>query len=206
MSDQQLFDLWAKNYEESIAEHKGYPFEGYYDVLKLVYSLINKPENKAILDIGIGTGFLTKELYNKGAKITGLDFSGEMVKKAKERMPKAEFYIQDMKKGIPDKLQNNKFDYIISSYAIHHISKQEKLDLVNELKSVLNENGVIIFADVAFQKHDDLIKCKEESGDMWDNSEYYIVLEDIFTDLLGYGFNVKYTQVSNCAGVLEMKL
>jgi len=69
------------------------------------------------LDIGIGTGLLTNELYKKGANIFGLDFSERMITEARIKMPKGSFYNSDMKDGIPEEISSMRFDYIVSSYA-----------------------------------------------------------------------------------------
>lgn len=70
------FDKWAGEYDESIArDSEGYPFEGYYNVLAYVQNKIKIEDGVKILDIGIGTGLLTQELYKKGARIYGIDFS-----------------------------------------------------------------------------------------------------------------------------------
>jgi putative AdoMet-dependent methyltransferase len=76
MLDNKGFDKWAGGYDASIQRHsKGYPFEGYYNVLSYVHSLIKESKEKKIFDVGVGTGLLTYELYKKGAQIYGIDFS-----------------------------------------------------------------------------------------------------------------------------------
>lgn len=67
MLDNKGFDKWAGEYDASIQRHsEGYPFEGYYSVLSYVRSLIKKPKEKRILDVGVGKGLLTYELYKNG--------------------------------------------------------------------------------------------------------------------------------------------
>jgi len=47
MLSNKSFDKWAGEYDASIQRHsEGYPFEGYYDVLSYVRSLIKKPKRK----------------------------------------------------------------------------------------------------------------------------------------------------------------
>ncbi len=206
MLDKKGFDKWAGGYDKSIAESsKGYPFEGYYDVLSAVQSLIKEPSGKRILDVGIGTGLLTNELYKQGANIFGLDFSEKMIIEAKNKMPKGSFYNFDMNEGIPDVLKNNKFDYIVSSYAIHHLRDEDKIKFIKGLKDILVEEGLIILADVSFENKEDLDECKIESGYKWDNDEEYIVFNELKNDLLEIGFEAEYSQVSKCAGVLKLK-
>lgn len=206
MLDNKGFDKWAGEYDKSIAESsKGYPFEGYYDVLSSVHTLIKEPKGKNILDIGIGTGLLTIELYKNGANIFGLDFSERMITEAKVKMPSSSFYVSDMKDGVPEAISSQCFDYIVSSYAIHHLDKEEKLKFINELKAILSDEGSIIIADIAFVNNEDMTKCKSESGDEWDDEEHYMVIDELTTDLMDMGLTSNYTQISKYAGVLELR-
>lgn len=206
MLDNKGFDKWAGEYDKSIAESSiGYPFEGYYDVLAAVHALISEPNGKKILDIGIGTGLLTNELYKKGANIVGLDFSSSMIKEAKIKMPKGTFFNCDMKDGIPEEIRSEKFDYIVSSYVIHHLDKNEKIKFIATLKDVLNEDCPIILADVSFENRDAMDRCQVESGYGWDEDEEYIVFEELKDPFLAIGLNSTYTQVSKYAGVVELR-
>ena len=206
MLDKTGFDKWAGEYDKSIADSsKGYPFEGYYDVLACVHSLIEEPKGKRILDIGIGTGLLTNELYKQGSYIFGLDFSEKMIIEARNKMPEGSFYNFDMNKGIPDVLKNNKFDYIVSSYAIHHLKNEEKIKFIKGLKDILIEEGLILLADVSFERKEDLNECKIQSGSKWDNDEEYIVFEELKYDLFEIGFEAEYSQISKCAGIVKLK-
>lgn len=159
-----------------------------------------------ILDIGIGTGQLTYELYRKGGQIYGIDFSEKMIELARERMPKAKFYKFDFNNGIPQELKEIKFDYIVSSYAIHHIDNSQEVNFIKELKSILKNQGTIILADVAFKTRDKLEECKRNAGEAWDDDEIYIVIEEIEPELNKEGWIVDYTQISSCAGVLKLSL
>ncbi len=197
------FDLWAENYDQSVAEAKGYPFEGYYDVLDYVFNRIkcNNPEPK-ILDLGFGTGTLTYRLYKHGSKIYGIDFSINMINLAKSKMPDSFLIEADFSKGLPVEVKDKTFDFVVSTYAIHHLDNDQKVDLLGELKNLLNPGGKIIIGDVSFKTTLDLVKCKLEDNGQWDDDEIYIVFEE-FEDLLRKrGFNCTYTQLSNCAGVL----
>ncbi len=205
MLDNKGFDIWSKDYDKFVERNSvGYPFEGYYDVLNFVHKLIEKKENSKILDVGVGTGMLTNQLYKEEAIIYGLDFSFEMIQIAQEKMPNGKFIEWDFKNGVPNELKNEKFDYIISSYAIHHIDNDKKMEFIRELKDILNVNGKIIIADVAFKTREDLENCKIKSGSDWDNDEIYMVIDNIGAKLNESGLKYKYTQISSCAGVIEI--
>ena len=86
------FDLWANEYDHDVAlrnSENRYPFAGYQDVLSSIYKRIGENGGRKVLDIGFGTAILSKKLYDDGMEITGIDFSNEMIKTAREKMPEA---------------------------------------------------------------------------------------------------------------------
>lgn len=198
------FDKWAGDYDKSIPGlSNGYPFEGYYEVLSFVNKCVDLPKGNRVLDIGIGTGLLTRELYRRGAEIYGIDFSPRMLELAKSIMPNGQFICHDFGHGLPEELKAIKFDYIISSYAIHHICDNEKIDFVSKLINSLDQNGKIIIADIAFRTKDDMIECKKSSTG-WDEEEIYMVADNIREKLIKKGLMSTFTKISSCAGALEI--
>ena len=130
MLDSKGFDLWSNNYDKQVQlsdEENRYPFAGYKKVLGTVYEKIRIQNPKDILDIGFGTGILTKKLYDDGYTIYGIDFSSEMLKKAKQKMPNAELLPFDFAGGcLPKEFEQKQFDVILSTYAMHHIDDEAK--------------------------------------------------------------------------------
>ncbi len=205
--DNKGFDLWAKEYDKSVEKSSSeYPFDGYYDVLNYVYNSVVNKESKQILDVGFGTGLLTSKLYECGAKIYGIDFSKTMIDIAKKKMPNGVFMQHDFNLGIPSELTCEKFDYIISSYAIHHLNDHKKVEFICELKDLLNEDGKIIIADIAFKSEKDLLQCKIDNLNKWDEDEIYMIEEKLLPSLYTNNISSKYTQISSCAGILEIDL
>lgn len=207
MLDNKGFDEWSGDYDESIeSSSQGYPFQGYYNVLSYVHNLVEINKQVKILDLGIGTGLLTAELYKKGGEIYGIDFSNKMIELAKKKIPDGKFYCCDFKDGLPDELEDEKFDYIVSSYAFHHINDKEKISFIEELIGKLNKYGKIIIADISFETKDKMKECIEITGEFWDYDEFYMVVEDIKPKINKLNLSIKYNQVSCCAGVFEMDL
>lgn len=204
MLDSKGFDLWADGYDKSVnlsEENNEYPFAGYKDVLNYIYNRVKESSSSNVLDIGFGTGILTTQLYNEGYKITGIDFSSNMIDIAKDKMPDALLINWDFSKGLPDEITSSKYDYIISTYAIHHLSDEAKVEFIKALVKLLNVNGKILIGDVSFETREELDKCKELHNEDWDNDEFYFVANDIMNNL-GDSYCCNYCKISHCAGVL----
>lgn len=99
------------------------------------------PKNPHVLDFGCGIGIpFDRWLVEHGCKVTGIDISQKHINMAKKNVPKATFIRGDFSK-INFK---EKFDAIISFYAIFHIPRKEHKDLFLKMHNLLNVNGVIL--------------------------------------------------------------
>lgn len=205
MLDNKGFDLWADGYDKSVQlseENNEYPFAGYKDVLNTIYNIVHKREKARILDIGFGTGILTKKLYDDGYEIYGIDFSQNMIEIAKEKMPLASLIKYDFSKGLPEEIKDNSFDYIISTYAMHHLEDEEKNEFIEKLENYLNKDGKIIIGDIAFKTRELLEKCKINYNEYWDDEEIYFVFEELKESL--FNKNINFTEISHCSGVIQI--
>lgn len=204
MLDSQGFDLWADGYDQSVQqsnESNVYPFAGYKDVLNTVYKAVRKKKG-TILDIGFGTGVLTQKLYMDDYKITGIDFSERMIQIAQEKMPDANLIAYDFTKGLPKTLKDSNFDWIISTYAIHHLTDDQKKTFIDGLLEHLSSDGLIILGDVAFQTREALEHVSEQEKFRWDDEEFYLVadeLKEMFPSL-----NVSFQKIAYCSGVISI--
>ena len=206
MLDNKGFDLWADGYDKSVQlseEDNEYPFAGYKDVLDTIYNIIHRKEKAKVLDIGFGTGVLTKKLYDDGYEIYGIDFSKKMLEIGKEKMPSAKLFQYDFSQGFPEELENIQFDYIISTYAMHHLEDKDKVKFINKLKKQLSNDGEIIIGDIAFQTRGLLEECKARYGDYWDDEEIYIVFDELKKFFPKE--NIRFKAISHCGGIIQLK-
>lgn len=121
-------------------------FDDFYSIAtSIAETNVNNPN---ILDIGAGTGLLSSFILEKfpDAKITLIDLSEKMLDVAKERFkgnPNVTYIIDDYTKYKFD----TKYDVIVSSLSIHHLTSDEKKQLYHSIYSSLNKDGVFINAD-----------------------------------------------------------
>ncbi|MDO8538554.1 MAG: class I SAM-dependent methyltransferase [archaeon] len=130
------YNIWGKDYladwPESFEENK-------------IINLLGKVDGKYFLDAGCGIGRNSVKLSKKGAIVTGIDISSEMVKQAKLRLKekklKAKFKIGSLEKlPFKDKL----FDIIISSSVIDHI--KDLSNVFSEFSRTLKPSGILVIA------------------------------------------------------------
>lgn len=122
----------------------------------------------SVLDVGAGTGNLSRQLLQdrenswifssaSGKQRTKtvvclLDASPSMLEVARAKLSdlvgieKIETITGEMSK-VGSSLHHRKFDCIVSSYAIHHLSPEGKKQLFSDLFSLLVPGGVLVVAD-----------------------------------------------------------
>lgn len=96
-----------------------------------------------ILDIACGTGRLLSELISNVTFAAGLDSSSAMLAKAKERLPDAKFYHQDMQSLEVDEKYNlitSTFDSINYILDIKYVA-----GIFRRVSKVLTDDGIFIF-------------------------------------------------------------
>ena len=201
MLDDLGFDLWADGYDASVGlsdKEDTYPFAGYKSVLSGIYEAIRTKERPTVLDLGFGTATLTARLYQRGCEVYGQDFSGRMVELAREKMPGAHLYCGDFSEGLCPELADKKYDFIISTYALHHLDDEQKTHLIRALLERLNPGGQLLIGDVAFADRAALERCRAQAGEEWDNEEVYFVYDELRASFPRMVFE----PVSHCAGIL----
>lgn len=206
MLNNKGFDLWAENYDQSvrsIEENNDYPFAGYKEILSTIYTEIVKGNCLDILDIGFGTGHLTKKLYDHGCKIDGFDFSPNMIEQAKVKMPTANLFEWDLKRGVPPQLDTRKYDAIVSIYVLHHFTDDEKVQIICELLKYLKPKGKLFIGDIAFSTKEQWDECYQKYHASWDEDEYYFVFES-FINLVRPFCEAKFLSISHCGGIIEI--
>jgi SAM-dependent methyltransferase len=110
------------------------------------------PKQGTILDVGCGTAEpLAAYFIEKGHELTGLDASKKMIALCKERYPKQEWILGDMRTLKLDKT----FDVVIAWHSFFHLPHEAHADTLKLLASHLKPHGLLIFTTGA------------EKGELW---------------------------------------
>jgi ubiquinone/menaquinone biosynthesis C-methylase UbiE len=122
----KLFDQWSKNYDQTIQSPGEFPFDGYEQVLDTIVRFADPIPGIRILDLGTGTGNLAERFITKGYQVWALDFSEEMLSKAKSKLPEVHLIRCNLMDEFPKELPHD-CDRIVSAYIFHEFELSKKL-------------------------------------------------------------------------------
>ncbi len=153
-------------------------------VSKLVKGFADKVSPKGkILDIGCGSGYLSKYLAERNFQVEGIDTSERMIKIAKsQKIAHTEFITSDFFDFVSPK----KFDGVIAWDSFFHFPKEKQQDIYFKVESLLNIDGYLLFT------HGDA--DDEHIDEMMGEPFYYscIPKEKVCNILSRVGFKIEY--------------
>ncbi len=197
----RLFDDWARHYDPCTEDPTGFPFGGYDCLLEGIVDAAQAEQGMEVLDLGIGTGNLAARFDALGCEIWGIDFSAQMLARARERLPGAVLALADLLNDWPLSFQR-RFDRIVSAYVLHEFELSAKIGLLQRLvKRHLVARGRIVVGDIAFPTAEVHQAAHLRWKNMWDEDEYYWVADQALAACSAVGLSVTYRQVSSCGGV-----
>jgi len=107
-------------------------------------SLLPDVCGKKVLDSGCGPGVYADWLVNKGAIVTAIDYSDEMISIVKERIGNKATIIKANLNHELGFLRDEEFDVVLSSMLVHYIKNWN--NLFSEFNRILKKNGALIFS------------------------------------------------------------
>lgn len=114
------------------------------------------PPNARILEIGCGTGIITKYLIKLSDKIVSLDISDKNIEIAKQyvKSEKVNFLILDLLNQEKNYFESIKFDVILIADVLEHLPRTKHLSVFKLIESYLSENGrvIITYPSPEYQK------------------------------------------------------
>lgn len=118
-------------------------------------SYLNPQPGETILDLGCGTGDLTKEI-SLTAEVVGVDSSAEMIATAKSKFPQIPFYQMDARKLEFDM----RFDAIFSNAVLHWIPEKEIV--IKNMYALLKNHGRIVLEFGGKGNNEHMLKALRE--------------------------------------------
>ena len=112
---------------------------------KAIEKLLKEQNAKNILDMTCGTGSQVFYLTKYGYKVTGSDFSPELLKLARKKAKEQNLDI-DFIDGDVRSLKVGSFDAVITMFnAIGHLNKEDFAKAIKNISKNLSKNGIYIF-------------------------------------------------------------
>ena len=152
LQQQEHYDTIAAEYEEhysdkySVEYRRRFIYEPMFAGLEL--------EGKNVLDAMCGSGQTTEYLLERGANVTGLDISNEVIETFKARWTNATALKRSLlDSGLPD----NSFDYVVIVGGLHHIHPNVNR-AIQEIHRVLKPGGHLCFMEPHSGSFPDLVR------------------------------------------------
>ena len=131
------------------------------------------------IDIGCGNGAFLAYLHQRAPEIQihGLDYSAEMVRRSRERIPGA-----DIMEGDAENMQlpDSSFDGVSCHMSIHHYPHPEKA--LAGMHRILRENGIVLINDLTGPHW--LIRLMNRSFKRWNTGDHEIYPREKMEEML----------------------
>jgi ubiquinone/menaquinone biosynthesis C-methylase UbiE len=165
MNIAKAYNSWAEQYDTN--ENKTRDLDR-----KATIETLTKYDFENVLELGCGTGKNSEWLITKAKFVIGLDFSEEMLNKAKSKMAsdKIRFQVADLKKPWP--VENNFADLITCSLTLEHI---KDLDFIfNQAYLKLKASGKFFISELHPARQYLGSKAKYETENGIEELEVYV--------------------------------
>lgn len=140
-TNRQQYDRHASAYHAKRLD----PVRGFYndriEQPMMARLLKGEARGKRVLEIGCGSGLLTRKLIRMGGIVTGLDNSAGMIEIARGEIPQGRFVKADMRK-LP--FPSRSFDLVVSSLAFHYVRDLAKI--MGECSRVIAPGRKLVFS------------------------------------------------------------
>ncbi|HTD15568.1 MAG TPA: class I SAM-dependent methyltransferase [Chthoniobacterales bacterium] len=206
-------DNEAADYDDDVRNEADPIRTGYRDVLRWVVQQAQITSTSRVLELGSGTGNLS-ELIASCAELVSVDVSENMeaIARCKVRhLANRRFIKADILEVFRQEI--GKFDAVISTYTVHHLTDQEKQRLFALVFDHLSPSGAAVFGDLMVRnssEKEEKIQQYLTNGDQATaqaiREEFFWLLDLAIADLEHLGFKVNAERFSDLSyGVIARK-
>jgi ubiquinone/menaquinone biosynthesis C-methylase UbiE len=139
MDTRQAYDTWASQYDTN--DNTTRDLEG-----KALRTLLANILFDSVLEIGCGTGKNTEWLVEKANEVTAIDFSEEMLAKAKEKITSHKIQFKQADITLPWTFSDKQYDLISFSLVLEHIHNLDHI--FKEASKTLRPGGYIYIGEL----------------------------------------------------------
>lgn len=170
-----IFENWANSYDDTVVGHDLQYKEVFRNYDGTLEDVVKRSGSK-VIEFGVGTGNLTAKLIAAGKNVYGIEPSKSMRDIAVSKLPKGALVSDGDFLDFPAPPFSP--DTIVSSYAFHHLTNDEKREAVRRYGKMLAKHGKIVFADTVFKDRDSYISAIQDAK----NRGFYQLAEDLETE------------------------
>jgi SAM-dependent methyltransferase len=148
-------------------------------------------EQATVVDVGCGSGWLTRFMTKKGAHVTGVEVSPRQLALARRAEPAGdEHYIQGSAEDL--QIPNRSVDLVVYFNSLHHVDEQSLPRALREAARVLKSGGVLYvseplasgpYFDLLKIVHDETAVRQKAQNALRHGPEYGLLIEKQFTHL-----------------------
>lgn len=201
-----LFEKWADSYDSTVTGHDP-QYQAVFEKYDAILEEVVRHSQGNVLEFGVGTGNLSKKLLDAGHHVIGVEPSPAMRKEANAKFKDLVVHDGDFLNFPKPEIQ---IDTIVSTYAFHHLTNEEKGRAIEGFYKLLPETGKVVFADTVYENKEaeQAILQKAEASGFTDllhdlNTEYYPLLQDLQNLFKKAGFYVTFKQMNEFVWLID---
>jgi putative AdoMet-dependent methyltransferase len=201
-----LFQDWADSYDDTVTG-KDVEYQAVFEHYESILDEVASRAKGRVVEFGPGTGNLTKKLLDAGFEVIPFEPSPEMRTVGMQKLGEL---ITFRDGDFLDFSLEERADSIVSSYAFHHLTDEEKGKAFGIYGKLLVQGGKIVFADTMFETEQHYhaaisLAIKKEYYNLAEDlkREYYTTLDVLKDRLRENGFSVMFQQVNTFVWIME---
>ena len=162
--DEFNHDEWAAGYDAEVRDETDPIRAGYADVLRWTVECADISPDSSVVDLGSGSGN-TSALIPAARHLVCVDISTKMTELARPKLmhlSSVEYVQADLLEFFDEQ---RAFDRLVSTYAVHHLTEDEKAMLLERIAMSLAPGGIAVFGDLMFADRAEAAAMAEKYAD-----------------------------------------